>query len=355
MSQLKADVIQYLTTDRTFDGARQLYLQYGPRGSFYNRASRALESLLMRDMLRDELVKLAGIPEQVAAQLFAQRIVMQADPVIAEASPAPTTTNPPATDQAEAAAEAERKKFITQLKMAIGRQKSKIEKKGETEPEKVQFWIDELAKMEADLAAYTEEKPAKAPAAETPAESTGDEAEKPVTISKVLAELPEEVRKSIRLREEFPFLATADCPPLLKQLVGHMLDAYDKYRHAHQALFAATTDEDIAELSKTVVDNYIENREIWDELNHFKNHGKILGKHVIFKSTLVEEKVAAMSVVELAKRKETLVKSISRKKNQLEKESAAKPHLVEGWKNAMAADEAELQLVVKALESADKK
>ncbi|MCX6232728.1 MAG: hypothetical protein NTZ33_14415 [Bacteroidetes bacterium] len=94
--------------------------------------------------------------------------------------------------------------------------------------------------------------------------------------------IPEEIKKTIRLREDFPFLGNADCPNELKILVADRITAYHKYVEAHKALFDAASPEEIAELSAAVIDNYIENQEIWAELTHYKETGEVLGAHPIF-------------------------------------------------------------------------
>ncbi len=61
-----------------------------------------------------------------------------------------------------------------------------------------------------------------------------------------------------------------------------MLTAYDAYKLAHESLFKAVTYEQIFQASRDTVENYLENRLIWDELNYYKEKGIILGKHPIF-------------------------------------------------------------------------
>ena len=61
-----------------------------------------------------------------------------------------------------------------------------------------------------------------------------------------------------------------------------MLTAYDAYKLAHESLFKAATADQIHQASRDTVENYLENRLIWDELNYYKEKGIILGKHPIF-------------------------------------------------------------------------
>jgi len=61
-----------------------------------------------------------------------------------------------------------------------------------------------------------------------------------------------------------------------------MLTAYDAYKLAHESLFTAKTFEQIHQASRDTVENYLENRSIWLELNYYKVNGVILGLHPIF-------------------------------------------------------------------------
>ena len=61
-----------------------------------------------------------------------------------------------------------------------------------------------------------------------------------------------------------------------------MLTAYDAYKDAHKSLFDATAFEQIHQASRDTVENYLENRRIWDELNYYKLNGSLLAKHPIF-------------------------------------------------------------------------
>lgn len=132
-----------------------------------------------------------------------------------------------------------------------------------------------------------------------------------------IKELPEAIKKTIRLRDEFPFLKDADCPDPLKILVADMISAYENYTKAHERLFAALTPEDFAAASAEVVENYLENREIWDELNHYKEKKELLGKHPIFERLIRFAEIAKMSGTELVKLQKSLENNIARNRKKL--------------------------------------
>lgn len=135
-----------------------------------------------------------------------------------------------------------------------------------------------------------------------------------------IAEIPEEVRKVFRLRDEFPFLREKDCPNELKILVADMLTTHDTFVRDHEALFATLDEKEIAALSASVVDNYVENRLIWDELNHYKQHGQPLGQHPVWKRTQQLEELQKLSNAELVKLSKNIPTNISRIRKKLAEE-----------------------------------
>jgi hypothetical protein len=142
----------------------------------------------------------------------------------------------------------------------------------------------------------------------------------PEEVTAFITELPEYVRKSIKLRDEFPFLREKDCPEELKILVADMISAYENYMQAHERLFAAVTPEDFAAATADVVENYLENREIWDELTHYKEKKELLAKHPIFAQMERFKEIRAMKGDELVKLLKSLENNISRNKKSIEKD-----------------------------------
>ena len=82
-----------------------------------------------------------------------------------------------------------------------------------------------------------------------------------------------------------------------------MLSAYDNYKLAHEALFTSENEEQMLINAKATVDNYLENRLIWDELNHYKQHHEILAKHPIF-----EEKQEILKICDNVNRHSHIIK-----------------------------------------------
>ncbi|MCM1451250.1 MAG: hypothetical protein NC102_03250 [Clostridium sp.] len=116
-----------------------------------------------------------------------------------------------------------------------------------------------------------------------------------------LAEAPETARKMIGFRQRYPFLSEPDCPDALKVLVADMFTAYGKYKAAHTRL-QELGDEDSAAAAadcEAVVEEYLKNREIWDELEFYKENGVILGKAAKFREMAAAEDLLKMDDLDL--------------------------------------------------------
>lgn len=118
------------------------------------------------------------------------------------------------------------------------------------------------------------------------------------------AETPEPVRRMIRFRERFPFLNSPDCPDVLKILVSDMFTAYGNYKSAHARLQTLRDDDSAAAVAdcETVVTEYLKNREIWEELDYYRDNGAILGKAAKFAEMERAENYAGLSEIDLMKK-----------------------------------------------------
>lgn len=118
------------------------------------------------------------------------------------------------------------------------------------------------------------------------------------------AETPEPVRKMIRFREKYPFLNSPDCPDVLKVLVADMFTSYDNYKSAHARLQILADDETAAAVAdcEKVVTEYLKNREIWDELEYYRENGAILGKAAKFREMEAAEDYTQLSEIDLMKK-----------------------------------------------------
>jgi hypothetical protein len=147
--------------------------------------------------------------------------------------------------------------------------------------------------------------------------------EKPVTKdekNEFLKEIPEEIKKAIRIRDEFPFLNNPDCPDELKILVADRITAYHNYVEAHKNLFSAASEKELLKAASTVVENYLDNQEIWDELNHYKQTGQLLGKHNVFSKLNRIKEIQSMATGDLVKLQKSLMNNIARNKQKVKEQ-----------------------------------
>lgn len=162
-----------------------------------------------------------------------------------------------------------------------------------------------------------------------------------------LAEAPQPVRKMMRFREKYTFLNSPDCPDILKVLVADMFTAYDRYKQAFADLQAMPDDADAADsLAKCeeLVNSYLNNREIWNELEHYRTTGTILGKAAKFKEIEASEDLAALTDVELMKKIQSAKVNISKNKKRLAESETFDDKttaLYQTWQQRLIALEAE--------------
>lgn len=145
-----------------------------------------------------------------------------------------------------------------------------------------------------------------------------------IQLEKIAAEVPLNVKQGISLREQFPFLKDKECPDELKVLVADLITARENYVNGHQRLFDKITKEQEAALAQDIVGNFIENKMAFAELEHYREHGVILGEHPAVKKVALGRELAALSTAELTKKVNSLRKNISTnnsKAEQFSKES----------------------------------
>lgn len=135
------------------------------------------------------------------------------------------------------------------------------------------------------------------------------------------SEASETVRKTIRFREQFPFLNEKDCPNEFKILVSDMFAAYDLYRESHKML--ANTPGDVANeetfiWAKTTVENYLDNREMWEELEYYRENRMILGKAKIMQGLAEKNEMSALSDLDLIKQLNNAKSNVSKGKKELD-------------------------------------
>ena len=89
-----------------------------------------------------------------------------------------------------------------------------------------------------------------------------------------------------------------------------MFTANDNFRRSHDLLFEE--DANIHEATVSCVENYLENRRIWDELNYYKDHGRTLGLHPVFevRNELIE--LRKLNSADLARKRNNIYINIGK-------------------------------------------
>jgi len=308
---MKKIIIEFFKFDRTYAKAVQLYHQYGNKHSLKRQINVIPESDMLRGVLFEELREMAGI------SMNEFRVMMKNSVKIKVAVVAENTAAEP--------------------------EKNKIEKE-------ISLFEQAQAAFNAGDYLKTRDLLNDAIVLHDDSEEIDDKYQQLMNQFNIFNDpelISEPVKKSIKLREEFPFLKDPSCPDEFKILVSDMITAYEKYKESHEALFSASTDEELLKSCQDTVENYLENREIWDELNHYKQTGEILGTHPIFKLKLQKIQIADLSLEDLIKRDDTLKKAISRVNKQLTDED--KPHLTESRTLSLKAKNYELSEVAKEI------
>ena len=157
------------------------------------------------------------------------------------------------------------------------------------------------------------------------------------------------VKKMIRFREKFKFLDKPDCPDELKVLVSDMFTALGKYKDAHAELAEA------ARLAEECVENYLANREMWEELEYYQEHGEVLGKCAKLRALKEAHDIAALDDLELARRYSSAQANTSKQRKRLkEAEKAKDESKIDAAREALAKWEAKATVLREELEKRKK-
>jgi hypothetical protein len=138
-----------------------------------------------------------------------------------------------------------------------------------------------------------------------------------------------------------------DCPVELKALVTDKFSSYYLYRELHKQLFDCTNIQECAGVTGSLIENYLENRAIYAELDFYRQHKTLLGKHPIFKHFVKMKELRKKPIKELVKRQRQLEHAIWRIQSEIKK--GDKPHLDSDRRERLREKEAELAEVNRLL------
>lgn len=277
----KEIVLTWLKTDRDYNTGVALYQKYGTNLAFKTMINRYSESKQMFDQLCYELAKEADINERMLNQILSKPVA-KPEPPKAEEKTKQTANDLPVEELA---------RLIDIVDVRELDYFKAVELLGHLE-------IKSASRKKEDVLKAVEQ----------------------YKLKKLDQAVPDKIRHTMKLREEFPFLKEKDCPGELKELVADMLTAYDNYTQAHAKLFENISQKEVEELSKDVVENYLENRQIWAELNHYKEHGEVLGEHPLFDWIKRRDEIRAMKEGDLVKLRDSLRNNLPRTKKLIKDE-----------------------------------
>lgn len=308
----KQEITAYLSGPRNYTEGVRLYDRHG-HNRMYKRRFALEDTEFSRALLAEELRKLAGLSEAEFKNL--PRLAKSSAPRPVPAQPTPGSGKQDAEDA------------LMELADSFG------------------VTVDELVSPEfQDRVLAMEEN-------EDRIDSLTDELEQ---AREKYAEAPEPVRKMIRFREKYTFLNRPDCPDILKVLVNDMFAAYDAYKtaFAHLQIIPDETIAEAATEAEKVVTAYLANREIWDELEHYRTTGEILGKAAKFRELEKAEPIedlAALSDLDLVKKLNSARANQSKQRAALKKaevegkDLAAPTEALAAWTETRARIEAEIE------------
>ena len=134
----------------------------------------------------------------------------------------------------------------------------------------------------------------------------------------------------------------------LEALASRKFTKYRAYVRLYNKLRDCSTLEQCAKVAGELVDNYIDNRLIWQELNWYQEHGSILGKHPAFAEFRRRRQLNGMPVKALVKRQQQVEMNIWRVKSEMAK--GDKPHLDAQRQERLAGYEKERADILRLLE-----
>ena len=134
----------------------------------------------------------------------------------------------------------------------------------------------------------------------------------------------------------------------LEALASRKFTKYRAYVRLYNKLRDCSTLEQCAKVAGELVDNYIDNRLIWQELHWYQEHGSILGKHPAFAEFRRRRQLNNMPVKALVRRQQQVEMNIWRVKSEMAK--GDKPHLDTQRQERLAGYEKERADILRLLE-----
>lgn len=151
-----------------------------------------------------------------------------------------------------------------------------------------------------------------------------------------------------RFRQMYAFLADRDCPGELKVLAADKITTYWKIVELHDKLYSCHKNEECLDVAFELVNTFIEDYEIKRELDYYKEHHGVLGRHRIFETQARIDQVRKMSVRDLLRKEKQLRDNIWRIQSEINK--GDKPHLLVEREQRLEERQKELEIVIRMLD-----
>lgn len=346
MDMKKTEILNYLQGPRRYIEGVELYAKYGENKNLVQTFRRFGVTESSKAMLMEELRKTAGISESEFKSIRqkAERPKMEVPVIKMETKQKPDTEKVlmELAEMFDVSVDDLVKPEKRQEIIDYYRNEREDSEVTAEKLEELEHYLDALGIEADELADVIDDK-----------DRTIQKLTKALeTAEKKYQEVPATTVKVIRFRERFPFLNEDDCPDILKILVADMFTAYAKYKEAHARLAAMPDDADTKEtarLSEEVVENFITDREIWEELEYYQEHHELLGKSEKVKALQARQELTALSDVDLMKKRQSASAQISKQKkiiddpkaDQEKKANAEK--ILEEWTAKKTAIENEIE------------
>ncbi|MGJ1228835.1 hypothetical protein ACR78H_25125 [Sphingobacterium siyangense] len=129
----------------------------------------------------------------------------------------------------------------------------------------------------------------------------------------------EPVKPKKTLRDQYPFLADADCPPQLKILAADKITAYNKVVEYYDRLQSSSTEAQQLHNVSSLVHWYKRNNEIKREFNHYRDNKTLLGEHTIFEEYNSLQDLQSLNALQLSDLKNLTEQNIRSLTKQIKK------------------------------------
>lgn len=150
-----------------------------------------------------------------------------------------------------------------------------------------------------------------------------------------------------RLRDRWPFLDDPSTPVELQALVTQRITRYHEYTGLYARLRSCDSTEECAGVAGRLLDAYLDGRAIARELDYYQQHGKVLGRHPLFRHFQQLARLRSSSVKDLLREQQKTKDNIWRVNSEIRK--GDKPHLDVKRRQKLAEYQLKLQEINRLL------